>query len=177
MAATRFFTAFCTFLNRPHLDLAHALAAHAEFPGEFVERDRVLGEPARFEDAPLAIVEHGDRRGERDAAVNELLARDEPRLLVGTLVDQPVLPLAEIAVLADRRVERGVAAEPAGASRRAMIFTWSGRISPSSRMEILLLALRRLKNSFFWLAVVPIFTSDHERRMYSWIEALIHHMA
>src|ERR1700686_1514682 len=38
-----------------------------------------------------------------------------------------------------------------------------------------LLALRRLKNSFFWLAVVPIFTSDHDRRMYSWIAALIHH--
>jgi len=30
-----------------------------------------------------------------------------------------------------------------------------------------------LKNGFFWLAVVPIFTSDHERRMYSWIAA--HH--
>src|SRR5882724_8875280 len=53
--------------------------------------------------------------------------------------------------------------------RRAMIFTWSSRISPSSRMEILLWALRRLKNTFFWLAVVPIFTSDHERWMYSWI--------
>ncbi len=40
-----------------------------------------------------------------------------------------------------------------------------------------LFALRRLKNSFFWFAVVPIFTSDHERRIYSWIAALIHHMA
>jgi hypothetical protein len=27
------------------------------------------------------------------------------------------------------------------------------------------------------LAVVPIFTSDHERKMYSWIVALIHHTA
>ena len=34
-----------------------------------------------------------------------------------------------------------------------------------------------LKNTFFWLADVPIFTSDHERRMYSWIAALIHHAA
>jgi uncharacterized membrane protein YphA (DoxX/SURF4 family) len=40
-----------------------------------------------------------------------------------------------------------------------------------------LLVLRRLKNSFFWLAVVPSFTSDHERRMYSWMAALIHHIA
>ena len=62
-------------------------------------------------------------------------------------------------------------------SRLAISLTWSGRRSPSSSAEILLLALRRLKNSFFWFAVVPIFTSDHERRMYSWIEALIHHIA
>src|SRR5215472_7233007 len=59
--------------------------------------------------------------------------------------------------------------------RLAMSLTWSGRRSPSSRAEILLLALRRLKKSFFW--VVPIFTSDHERRIYSWIAALIHQMA
>ncbi len=58
-----------------------------------------------------------------------------------------------------------------------MILTWSGRRSPSSSAEILLFALRRLKNSFFWFAVVPIFTSDQERRMYSCIDALIHHMA
>jgi len=50
-------------------------------------------------------------------------------------------------------------------------------MSPSSSAKIRLLALRRLKNSFFWLAVVPIFTGDHERRMYSWIAALIHHIA
>src|SRR5262249_22842339 len=40
-------------------------------------------------------------------------------------------------------------------SCRAMIFTWSGRMSPWSSTEMLLLALRRLKNSFFWLTVVP----------------------
>src|SRR6516165_10197412 len=62
-------------------------------------------------------------------------------------------------------------------SCRAMIFTSSGRMSPSSSTVILFLALRRLKNSFFWFTVVPIFTSDHERRMYSWIAALIHHVA
>ncbi len=40
-----------------------------------------------------------------------------------------------------------------------------------------LFAFRKLKNSFFWLAVVPILTSDHERKMYSWIDARIHHIA
>jgi hypothetical protein len=34
-----------------------------------------------------------------------------------------------------------------------------------SNAEILLFALRRLKNSFFWLAVVPIFTSGQERQL------------
>src|SRR5215472_18073516 len=62
-------------------------------------------------------------------------------------------------------------------SCRAMIFTASGRMSPSSSTIILFLALRRLKNSFFWFSVVPIFINKHERRMYSWIAALIHHVA
>jgi hypothetical protein len=52
-------------------------------------------------------------------------------------------------------------------SRLAISLFGSGRRSPSSSALILLFALRRLKNSYFWFAVVPIFTSDHERRMYS----------
>ena len=59
----------------------------------------------------------------------------------------------------------------------AIVDTCSGCRSPSSRAEIWLLALRRLKNSFFWLAVVPIFTSDQDRRMYSWMDARIHQIA
>src|SRR6478672_6650430 len=114
-------------LEGADLDLAHALARDAEFLGQLHERDPFLGEPARLEDAPLALVEHGERTGQRLAAVLELLARGKRRLLVRGFVHQPVLPLAGIAVLADRGVERGVAAEPP--IRRAMIFTWSGRIS------------------------------------------------
>src|SRR5258708_21228107 len=48
--------------------LAHALARDAEFVGELLERDRFFGEPARLEDAPLPVVERGERRGERLAA-------------------------------------------------------------------------------------------------------------
>src|SRR5258705_6333823 len=59
-------------------------------------------------------------------------------------------------------------------SRFAISLTWSGCRSPSSSAEILLFALRRLKNSFFWFAVLPNLTSDHERRMYSWIAAQGH---
>ena len=59
----------------------------------------------------------------------------------------------------------------------AILATFSGRSSPSSMAPILFFAFLRLKKSFFCAAVVPIFTRLHERRMYSWIEARIHHMA
>ncbi len=39
------------------------------------------------------------------------------------------------------------------------------------------LGLRVLKNSFFWLAVVPIFTSDSRAQDVALIAALIHHIA
>ena len=49
----------------------------------------------------------------------------------------------------------------------AISFTFSGRKSPSSIALIEFFALRKLKNSFFCAAVVPIFTRLHERKMYS----------
>jgi hypothetical protein len=52
-------------LEGAHLDLAHALAAEAEFLGQLRKRDLFFGEPARLEDAPLALVEHGERIGQR----------------------------------------------------------------------------------------------------------------
>src|SRR5262249_13473411 len=91
-------------LEGTHAYLVHARAADSV--GELMEGDRLFGESARLEDAPLPVVERGDRQGEGFAAAVELLACGECRLLVGMLVDQPVLPLAEIAVLADRSVER-----------------------------------------------------------------------
>src|SRR5258708_9457627 len=55
-------------LEGAHLDLAHALARDTEFLGQLHERDLFLGEPTRFEDAPLAPVEHGEHIGQRLAA-------------------------------------------------------------------------------------------------------------
>jgi hypothetical protein len=60
----------------------------------------------------LALVEHVERVISA-AAIVGLLAFAEHALLARAVVDQPVLPFAGIAVVADRRVERGVAAEPA----------------------------------------------------------------
>src|SRR5258708_21504992 len=61
-------------LEGAHLDLAHALARDAEFLGQLHERDLLLGEPTRFEDAPLALVEHGEHIGQRLPAAISLPA-------------------------------------------------------------------------------------------------------
>src|SRR5258705_10993971 len=99
-------------LEGAHLDLAHALARDAEFLGQLHERDLFLGEPTRLEDAPLALVEHGERIGQLLAAVIELLARGERRLLVRGFVTQRVLSLAGIAALSYCGAERGGGADP-----------------------------------------------------------------
>src|SRR5262245_38493673 len=89
-------------LEGTHADLAPALARDGELLGKLAERDRFFGEPTRLEDAPLALVEHRERLTERLPAVVRCLVLDEPGLLIGELVDQPVLPFAGIAVVADR---------------------------------------------------------------------------
>ncbi len=79
-------------------------------------------------------------------------------------------------VLADRGVERRVA-EPAFISE-----TWLRQAHPlGNELELgpqavverrnPALASLRLKSSFFWLPVVPIFISYQERGMYSWMPA------
>src|SRR5215510_8245017 len=100
-------------LEGTHSYLAHALARDAELVGKLLERDRLFGEPARLEDAPLSVVERRECLTERLPAVVRFLALRHPRLLVGDVVDEPVLPLAGMFVLADRGIERHVTAEPA----------------------------------------------------------------
>src|SRR5258708_18036711 len=80
-------------LEGAHLDLAHALPAEAEFLRQLRERDLFLGEPARLEDAPLALVEHGERIGQRLAAVFPLPAPGARRLLVRGVFPPPRPPL------------------------------------------------------------------------------------
>src|SRR5258705_9623869 len=71
--------------------LAHALARDAELVGELLERDRFFGEPACLEDAPLPVVERGERRGERLAAgVGRPAPAGGP--LLGSTVSPPPAP-------------------------------------------------------------------------------------
>src|SRR3974390_1821150 len=113
LVATQFLHRLLHLLERTHLDLTDALARDAKLGSEILECERVVGEPARLEDTPLALVEHVERRGERLAAVVVFVTRGERSLLAVTFINHPVLPFAGIAVPADRRVGGSVAAETA----------------------------------------------------------------
>src|SRR3954462_13900305 len=100
-------------LKSTDLDLPHALARYAELGGEVFKRHRIFRQTPRFEDTPFARVEHADGAGQRLTAMIELLVLGHDGFLVGRVTDQPVLPFAGFTIVADRRVERGIAAEPA----------------------------------------------------------------
>ena len=158
-----------------------------ETPNSVESSSRVIGsrKAARLEDAALARIEHGQRVAQRREPVLAFLLCDEHAPGSAAVVDEPVLPLA-LALLAQGRVEGGVAAEPAVHVDHVLLghAELGGDLLHLVGAQVAFLerrdrpfALRRLKNSFFWFAVVPIFTRDQDRRMYSWIAALIHHMA
>src|ERR1700737_3383705 len=92
-------------LEGAQLDLADALARNAELVRQLVKLDRLLRPSARLEYATLALAQYGQRVAQRLAAVVGLFALRQPGFLAGAVIDQPVLPLARIGFLADRRVE------------------------------------------------------------------------
>src|SRR6516164_11652033 len=89
-------------LEGADLDLAHALPRYAELGREIFQRHRLVGEPPRLEDAAFSRVEHLDCTAQCLAAMIELLAIGHQRFLARRGIDQPVLPFARFAVLADR---------------------------------------------------------------------------
>src|SRR3954454_2411214 len=100
---------FLDLLEGPHLDLTDAFPGHAELSGELFERDRIVRQAARFEDAALARVEHGERRAPGGPTGLALLPLDEHLLLALAGVAQPVLPFAAtFAFVAQGRIEGGV---------------------------------------------------------------------
>src|ERR1700720_3699780 len=80
--------AFLHLLEGADLNLANALARYAEFLGKLAERDRLFGETARLENAPLAVVEHREGFAKHLAPVVELLVLEQQLLLARRLVDQ-----------------------------------------------------------------------------------------
>ena len=88
-----FFMAFCSFSKartsiwRTRSRLMPYLADRSSSVVGLVDQ------PALDEDVPLAVVELLQRLGQHALALAELLALGQTRLLVGAVVDQPVLPL------------------------------------------------------------------------------------
>src|SRR5262249_42655279 len=66
-----------------------------------------------LEYAPLALIEHVERRDQRLVPIVALLALGENALLARRLIDKPILPLAAFAIVAYRRIERRIAAQAA----------------------------------------------------------------
>src|SRR5262245_2938333 len=90
------------FFEGAHFNLAHALARHTELGCKLLERDRVVGQSSGLEYAPLALVEHVERRDQRLVPIVALLALGENALLARRLIDKPILPLAAFAIVAYR---------------------------------------------------------------------------
>src|SRR6476660_3685124 len=99
--------------ERTHLNLAYSLARDTEFGRKFLERDRVISQSTRLEDASFALVENVQRRDQRLVPIVALFALGKNALLAWCVVDEPILPLAALAIIADRSVERRIAAETA----------------------------------------------------------------
>src|SRR5436853_3494072 len=101
------------FLEGTHLDLAHPLARDAELSRKLLERDRIIGQSPRLEDAPLALIENVECGNQSPVAIVAFLIFGEDALLARGVIDQPILPLAALAIIADRCIERSIAAETA----------------------------------------------------------------
>src|SRR3984957_3173957 len=99
-------------LESAHLDLPHPLARDAEFGRELLERDRIVGQPAGLEDAPLAGIEHAQRPAQRIHANVRFLAVGEQRSLTAAVSPHPPRP-PPLAAFAQRRIKGGGAAETA----------------------------------------------------------------
>src|SRR5262245_10393555 len=95
-----------------HFNLAHALARHTELGCKLLEGDRVVSQSSGLEYAPLALLEHVERGDQGLVPIIALLALGENALLARRLIDKPILPLAAFTIVAYRRIERRVAAEP-----------------------------------------------------------------
>ena len=113
MQAMLLFTAFCTF-SKAHTSICRTRSR--DTPNSSASSwsvIEIIGEATRLEDAALAIIEHREPFTQSLVAVVRLLGLGETALLADAVVDQPIYPFVGIAVLADRRIERGVTAKPA----------------------------------------------------------------
>src|SRR6478752_8015863 len=104
---------FLHLFERAHFDLSYALARDTELSRKLLERDRIVGQTSRFEDAPLALVENVQSGDQRLVPIVALFALGKNAFLAWCVIDEPILPLAALAIIADGRIEGSIAAETA----------------------------------------------------------------
>ena len=93
---------------------------NAEFVGQGLKRDGVIGEPPGLENAPFARVQNAKRVVQGIESVVALLAFGENIFLTAAVIDEPILPLA-LALLAQRRLERRRRPTSAGSYRSRLV--------------------------------------------------------
>jgi hypothetical protein len=81
------------FLEGARFDLPDPLARDMELRSEVFERERRIDQLARLEYVAFAVVEDREGQAKRRPPGLVLLTLGETRLLVRTLLHQPVLPL------------------------------------------------------------------------------------
>jgi hypothetical protein len=112
------------------------------------------------------------------------LALGKNALLTWRLIDEPVLPFAALAVIADRCVERAslprrrfMSTTSCSVTPSRLAITTPGRAaSPSSSAEILLLALQ-VEEQLFLIGCGAYLHQRPRAQDVFWIAALIHHIA
>jgi hypothetical protein len=165
-------TNFCTFSK--HLDLTYAFPRNGEFISKIVSSSRLVGKQPLLEYATLALVESGRSVPQYPGAGNRFAPNGSPgpryrrRASLGARPNRPPPRWYRLGILR-RQAGRSCQSRPAPSQPTR----WQSREAdrgddhhPRAR-EVRRLAVRRLKNSFLWLAVVPIFTSDHDRKLYA----------
>ena len=120
------------------------------------------------------------------ATAREFVTPRDRRLLVFAVVHQPVLPFVRAVVVADRRVQRRAVAEAAVHVDHVLLrdpeVPGDGRDMVGMHFAFLeggdpALGRAEIEEQLPSFAVLPILTTDHERRIYSWMADLNHHMA
>ena len=156
---------------KAEFNLPHPFGGNVQFVPKLLQARRVLTKPTRFKHEALPFVQHVEGGPKSLRLPDPFVFIGNNGLGIRRLIDQHCLPFA-LAVLADSRIERQVAAEPAihrdtsrtgTASSSATALATSG-VSPSLSPLHLRIARLRPKNSLRCATVVPILTRERERK-------------
>ena len=92
--------------------MPNAFTRHLEFRRELFERQGLVGELSRFENATFAVIQHVDRGGQRIELAFLLVLVDDDGLWRGRRINEMILPFTGFSIIMNRCIDRFIAAEP-----------------------------------------------------------------